>query len=252
MTTDLYTVISNKQVAPSIFSMTVKDHLNLPAQPGQFHMLKTLAAEPLLPRPLSINDVENETLTFLYEAKGDGTKNLAALTTGQQLRITGPLGQGFDIDDIVGDARLPKVLLVAGGIGIAPFKYLARSLKEKATVSLAAGFRSNPYAVDDFKEFVDDIKIATEDGSYGVEGRVTLVFNPVDFDVVIACGPTPMMRAVKEMCKQAKVKCILSMEARMACGIGACLGCTIRTTKGMLRVCADGPVFDANEVIFND
>ena len=257
MTTELYTVLANDLVAPGILRMTVRSSdpsvapgagTRTPVLPGQFHMLKTLAPEPLLARPISIPEVAGDDLRFLYEVKGPGTQALADLAAGGSLRITGPCGNGFAVDELAG-----RVLLVAGGIGIAPFPYLARALHQagNARVTLAAGFRSLPYGLDDFAAHVPDIRVASEDGSAGVKGRVPVLFDPRDFDIVVACGPVPMMRAVQGICAAAGIRCVLSMEARMACGVGLCLGCTIRTTTGMRRVCVDGPVFPAEEVIFD-
>jgi len=257
MTTDLYVVISNEAVAPSIRRIAVgpsypravaRPDAPPAALPGQFHMLKTDALEPLLPRPLSIHEVEGDVLTFLYEVKGLGTRAIAALTPGDPIRVTGPLGHGFDVDALTG-----RILLVAGGIGIAPFRYLARALHEagRDRVTLAAGFRSLPYGIEDFRPFLTDIRIATEDGSAGVAGRVTALYSPTDFDVVVACGPVPMMQAVQKGCADAGTRAFLSMERRMACGTGLCLGCATPTTTGMRRVCTEGPVFPAEEVIFD-
>ncbi len=249
MTTDLHVVIRNQHVAPGILRLTVDGGAAQPVQPGQFHMLKTEAPEPLLPRPLSIHDVEGDLLSFLYEVKGAGTRAIAELVPGHRIRVTGPLGRGFDVQDLRG-----RILLVAGGIGIAPFRYLARALVAagRDRLTLAAGFRGLPYGIEDFAGVVDDIRIATEDGSAGIQGRVPVLYRPQDFDVVVACGPVPMMRAVQQGCREAGTRAIVSMEARMACGIGACLGCTTQTTTGMRRVCADGPVFPADEVIFDE
>jgi dihydroorotate dehydrogenase electron transfer subunit len=257
VTTDLYVVIGNPAVAPGIHRLSVGPsggpaaaNLQAPSvvQPGQFHMLKTLAPEPLLPRPISIHEVAGDVLSFLYEIKGAGTRNIAALAPGDPIRVTGPLGRGFGVDALTG-----RILLVAGGIGIAPFRYLARALVEagRTQVTLAAGFRGLPYGIQDFQPFIPDVRIATEDGSAGVKGRVTALYDPRDFDVVVACGPVPMMRAVQQGCVEAGTRSVLSMEARMACGIGLCLGCTIRTTTGMRRVCTDGPVFPGEEVFFD-
>lgn len=249
MTTGLHEVIRNQDVAPGILRLVVEDPAGRPVQPGQFHMLKTEVPEPLLPRPLSIHDVAAGTLSFLYEVKGAGTRALADLEPGGRVRITGPLGRGFDVADLQG-----RILLVAGGIGIAPFRYLARALAAagRDRVTLAAGFRSLPFGIADFDGMLADVRIATEDGSAGVKGRVPVLFSPRDFDVVVACGPVPMMRAVQHACRDAGTRAVLSMEARMACGIGACLGCTTPTTTGMRRVCTDGPVFPAEEVILDD
>jgi dihydroorotate dehydrogenase electron transfer subunit len=249
VTTDLHVVIRNEGVAPGILRLVVDGGAAQPVQPGQFHMLKTEAPEPLLPRPLSIHDVDGDELSFLYEVKGAGTQAIGALGPGARIRVTGPLGRGFDVDDLRG-----RILLVAGGIGIAPFRYLARALAAagRDRVTLAAGFRGLPYGLGDFDGLVHDVRVATEDGSAGVRGRVTALYRPQDFDVVVACGPVPMMRAVQQACRDAGTRAVLSMEARMACGIGACLGCTTQTPTGMRRVCTDGPVFPADEVIFDD
>lgn len=249
MTTDLHEIIRNRTIAPDILRLDVARGSAEPVRPGQFHMVKTEAPEPLLPRPLSIYDAGDDTLSFLYEVKGLGTRNIAALVPGDRIRITGPIGNGFPMDELTG-----RVLMVAGGIGIAPFSFLARSLAQagRDRLTLAAGFRSQPYGIEDFKPWVTDIRIATEDGSAGVKGRVPLLFEPGDFDVVVACGPVPMMRAVQQMCLESGTRAFLSMEVRMACGIGACLGCTIPTATGMRRVCMDGPVFPADEVILHD
>lgn len=253
MTTDLHVVIGNEVVAPGILRLRVRPSSPPaagpdPVQPGQFHMLKGLAAEPLLPRPLSIHEVDGDVLSFLYEVKGSGTRILGAMKPGDTVRITGPLGRGFEVDGLSG-----RILLVAGGIGIAPFRYLARALAAagRDRVTLAAGFRGTPYGIDDIRPYVQEVRIATEDGCEGVKGRVTAAYDPRDFDVVVACGPVPMMRAVQAGCAASGTRCILSTEARMACGVGLCLGCTVRTTGGNRRCCVDGPVFPAEEVIFD-
>lgn len=284
MNTDLFVVLENRVIAPGIMRLSVQltkpdgspvespfsDKLRLhgeagpaagapyhldttvwvpaPVDPGQFYMLKTLAPEPLLARPISVHEASGEVLVFMYQVKGTGTQSLAALDTGDALRVTGPCGRGFPLTELHG-----RILLASGGIGIAPFRYLARLLWKAGhdRLTLAAGFRSEPFGVEDYRPFVRDIRVATEDGSTGVKGRVPDLFDPRDFDTVIACGPVPMLQAVQAACAATGTRAMLSLEARMACGIGACLGCTIRTTEGMKRVCADGPVFPAEEVIFD-
>jgi dihydroorotate dehydrogenase electron transfer subunit len=251
VTADLHVVTANETVAPGILRLDARwpgPGAAEPVLPGQFHMVKTVAAEPLLPRPLSIHEARGDLLSFLYEVKGEGTRLLAALRPGDPVRLTGPLGNGFDVAALSG-----RILLVAGGIGIAPFRYLARALFEagRRDLTLAAGFRSAPYGLQDFAPHVADVRFATEDGSAGVRGRVTALYAPSDFDVVVACGPVPMMRAVQGDCARSGTRCVLSTEARMACGVGLCLGCTVRTTGGNRRCCVDGPVFPAEEVIFD-
>ena len=136
---------------------------------------------------------------------------------------------------------------MAGGIGIAPFLYLVKSIPNP--VEVFVGYRSNPYFIEELKPYAEKIHIATEDGSVGEKGFVTSMLSPEDFDMILACGPNPMMETLQNMI--GKVPSQFSMESRMACGIGACLGCSIETTEGMKRVCHEGPVFVGQEVIFH-
>ena len=235
-------IISNKEISPNIYEVILRgDFLG---RPGQFYMVRGWdSLDPFLPRPISIADLEAGKITFLYEARGRGTHIISKLKQGDSLSLLGPLGNGFDLEE------RGRIALISGGIGIAPMLYLAKEIK--GSVDLYAGFRNKSYFTDRIEDYVNNIHISTEDGSVGHKGFVTDLFNPKDYDFVLSCGPGPMMEVVVKMCK-GLVDLRISMESRMACGIGACLGCTVETTRGMERVCKEGPVFKAEEVILND
>lgn len=235
-------VLSNMEISPSIYEIILQGDFT--GKPGQFYMLKGWNSfDPFLPRPLSIADLEDGRITFLYEVKGKGTGIVSRLKKGDSLSILGPLGNGFDLQ---GEG---KIAIISGGIGIAPMLYLAKNLEGR--VDLYSGFRNNSYFTQRIKPYVDNIYISTEDGSQGHKGFITDLFNPDKYDLVLTCGPTPMMEVVMGICEN-KVPLYISMESRMACGIGACLGCTIETRRGMERVCKEGPVFKGEDVVLND
>ncbi|WP_409226994.1 dihydroorotate dehydrogenase electron transfer subunit [Gudongella sp. SC589] len=235
-------IIINEEVAKGVFKLILEG--NFTGAPGQFYMLRGWnGLDPFLPRPISIADIEDGRLTLLYEVRGKGTHIISKLSPGDSLSLLGPLGNGFG--KINGD----RMALVSGGIGIAPLLYLAKEMD--AQVDLYSGFRNGPYFMEEFKPFVNEIKVSTEDGTFGHKGFVTELLIPENYDAVISCGPMPMMEALKDQCRD-KTELMLSMESHMACGIGACLGCTIQTIRGMERVCKEGPVFNAREVIFHD
>ena len=235
-------IISNTEISPNIYEVILRG--NFQGKPGQFYMIKGWESlGPFLPRPISIADLEAGKITFLYEARGKGTHIISKLREGDSLSVLGPLGNGFDLEE------KGKVAIISGGIGIAPMLYLAKQLK--GDVDLYCGFRNKSYFQDKIEPYVNNVHISTEDGSVGHKGFVTELFNPEEYDLVLTCGPSPMMEVVMKMCKDI-VPLHISMESRMACGIGACLGCTVETTRGMERVCKEGPVFKAEEVIRND
>lgn len=232
-------IISNEEISESIFKMVVEDTSEIKA--GQFYMLKH-NGQTLLPRPISICEKNDCTLTFVYAVVGIGTKEYSTLKEGDSIYLTGPLGNGFDLNKDYG-----KVALVGGGIGVAPLLELSKRLRNEnpnKKIDLYAGFRDDVYLVDDFKEHVNDIKISTNSGKYGNKGFVTEILNVEEYDTVLCCGPEVMMKAVVEMCKEKKVQVYVSMEKHMACGVGACLVCTCKTKDGNKRTCKDGPVFD--------
>lgn len=234
-------VFENIEINNGTFKLTIEG--NFKGQPGQFYMLKGWDKEPLLPRPVSINHLDEEKIVFLYQTVGKGTEALSELEPGDKLKIMGPLGNGFDVDNIKG-----KIAVVTGGIGIAPMLYVTESLKN-SQVDLYCGFRSDTYMLENFEKYVDSINISTEDGKIGHKGYITEIFQPNLYDVVLCCGPEPMMERVIVMCREQSVPIYVSMEKHMACGIGACLVCTCKTKQGNKRTCKDGPVFLGEDIV---
>lgn len=231
-------IISNIEISPNIYKMVISG--DFIGQPGQFYMIRGWnGLDPLLARPLSIANLDEGYLTFIYEVRGRGTLIMSTLKNGDILSILGPLGNGFEL------IENKKIALVAGGIGIAPMLYLSKCLNAKP--DLFAGFRKDIYLLDEFLPHTENIYVATEEGSFGYKGYIIDIFEPQNYDLVISCGPTPMLKVLVNKCKGI-IPVHVSMESRMACGVGACLGCTIETIRGMERVCKDGPVFIGEEV----
>ena len=214
--------------------------------PCQFFMIGSDKSEVLLNRPFSVSDYENKILTFRIKETGKFTKFLSTLKKNDTLRIVGPCGNGLNIDIL---DNFKEVILIGGGIGIAPLIYLKRVLnKKKIPSKLIIGLASSNflYYINDIR--VSDFIIFTEDGSYGLKGFPTDFLNSckADNDLIIACGPVNMYKSLKGYNLNVKIL----MEQRMACGFGACLGCVINTKDGYKRVCMEGPVFNLDEVIF--
>lgn len=236
-------VLAQDRLTDDVYRLTLETCTG--GSPGQFYMVRAWEREPLLARPISVHDVDQGTLTLLYQVRGRGTELLARLERGGTVALTGPLGNGFDTTKLQG-----RIGIVTGGIGIAPIYYLAASLPPE-NVTILAGFKSTPYAIAELLSLGANVHVATEDGREGTKGFCTDIFDPTLYDAVVTCGPTPMMARVAGLCAQVGVPCQASLEAHMACGVGACLGCSFATTSGYKRVCADGPVFDATEVIWH-
>lgn len=231
-------ILSNIEISPNIYKLVLSGDFQ--GKPGQFYMLRGWnGLDPLLPRPISIANLDDGNITFLYEVRGTGTHIISTLSIGDKLSVLGPLGNGFELNEN------KKIALVSGGIGIAPMLYLSKSLKKKP--DLFVGFRKDIYLIDEFLPNTENIYVATEEGTFGYKGYIVDIFEPQNYDLVISCGPIPMMKALVEKCKGI-VPVSISMESRMACGVGACLGCTVDTIRGMERVCKDGPVFIGEEV----
>ena len=217
---------------------------------GQFFMLRSWSAAetPVLSRPISVHDADAEagTLTFLYQVKGEGTRKLAALRPGDTLSLTGPCGNGFDT---AAAAAAGRVAVVGGGIGVAPLLLLCKQLcRAGVRPDLYVGFRDEPYGMESFVPWCHTIYLATDSGAHGHHGLVTDLLDAANYDVVLTCGPMVMRRGVAKLCAAAGTPCLASLEKKMACGLGACLGCTCHTKVGPRTVCKDGPVFKAEEV----
>ncbi len=233
-------ILKNELVVDNIYKLVIEFSDKI--IPGQFFMLKTLNNEFLLPRPISVNDCDESSVTFLYRVEGVGTTVMSNLAVGREIQAFGPLGNGFDIEALNG-----KVAVIGGGIGTAPLLYLTKMLGKNADVYL--GFRDITYGINEFEQHANKVLVATEDGSVGQKGFVTSLVNFEEYDCVVTCGPQVMMDVVMNSCEKSKTKCFVSLEKRMACGLGACLGCVVQTHQGMKRVCKDGPIFEISELV---
>lgn len=227
------------------------------ACPGQFVMIRAGAGnDPLLRRPFSIHQTDDEGLLQVYfKIVGRGTEMLAAVGEGAEVSILGPLGRGFR-------AAESPACLVGGGLGIAPLLFLARKLsqseREHTRDTIILGGRSRGEVeplVKDFEEFGMTVVTTTDDGSYGRRGFVTAALSALALPspcTVYSCGPEPMMAGLSVLCRARGYSCQVSVESVMACGMGACLGCSRPTRNGgYVHVCVDGPVFDAEEMLWN-
>lgn len=243
-------VIRQEELSYGIYSMWLKtDKIAAHAKAGQFISLYCHDKSRMLPRPISICEVDaaDKSLRVVYRVVGKGTEEFSSLGTGKQIDIVGPLGNGFP-------KKEKKAFLIGGGIGIPPMLQLARELTCEKQIIL--GYRDTLFLQEDFKG-LGKVYIATEDGSYGTEGNVldAIRENGLTADIIYACGPTPMLRAIKEFAAERKMECWLSLEEKMACGIGACLACVCKsrekdahTNVNNKRICKEGPVFRAEEV----
>jgi dihydroorotate dehydrogenase electron transfer subunit len=238
-------VLENKEMTPGVFSMKV-ERAEKEIRAGQFYMLRSWNNGPILSRPISVCEFDENSITFAYLVVGKGTEMFSELEAGEKIEVMGPLGNGFQVDSLEG-----KVAIVAGGIGNAPMIQVSKELKKlnKTKVDFYAGFRNDVYLVDDVKDKLENLNIATESGSRGHKGYVTDNFDPSKYDVVLCCGPEIMMNKVVMMCREAKTPIYVSMEKHMACGVGACLVCTCKTKDGNKRSCKDGPVFFGDDIV---
>ncbi len=236
------TVLSNKKITETIYQMRLAGDLSEIKNSGEFVNIKV--PEFYLRRPFSVYDFGKDYVDVLYKVLGQGTLEMTKIEEGYKLDTLVGLGNGFDVN------KSKKPLLVAGGIGIAPMYNLAKrfnSLGIKPTLIYGARSKDEIVLLDEFKKLCDVI-VCTDDGSLGFKG--TSVFylekNKLDFDYYYSCGPYRMLQALAEY----STKGCVSLEARMGCGFGACMGCSIKTKDGSKRVCKEGPVFEASEVIF--
>ncbi|MCI8506339.1 MAG: dihydroorotate dehydrogenase electron transfer subunit [Lachnospiraceae bacterium] len=221
------------------------------AVPGQFVSLYSRDGSRLLPRPLSLCEIGEGKIRLVYRVAGAGTAEFSALKTGDRISVFGPLGNGFPLEE----ARGKRVFLIGGGIGIPPMVEIAKRLSGEKV--LVMGYRDERMFLKEELEQTGPFFAATEDGSFGTKGNVldAVRENGLSADLIFACGPAPMLRAVKAYAKEQGIPAWISMEERMACGIGACLGCVCesRDVDGHShvknkRICKDGPVFLAEEV----
>ena len=232
----------NKKLSKDIYLMRLAGDLSEIKNPGEFVEVKL--DNYYLRRPISVHSYSEKHLDLLYKVLGHGTKDMTNLKEGTKLEVLVGLGNGFDIDESV------KPLLVAGGIGIAPMYALIEKFNQKGirpTLLFGVSRESDLVLLDEFSK-ISDLIICSDDGSKGYKGNVVsyLKEHKLDYDYYFACGPQVMLKYLKEYDGNGYV----SLEARMGCGFGACMGCSIMTTSGPKRVCKEGPVFKASEVIF--
>lgn len=226
-------IIDNKELSKDIYSMTIQG--NFSGEMGQFYMLRGWDDYPLLSRPLSINDINDGDISFLYKAIGKGTEKLSKLKEGDNIKLQGPYGNGFP--EVEG-----RVALIGGGMGIAPLLYAAKELANKVDrLEIYLGFREEAILIDEYKKYADELYL-------GIGSNITDQLDISKYDYILTCGPEPMMKKIIDMKGNNKTKIYVSMEKHMACGIGACLVCSCETSKGMTRVCKDGPVYLGEEM----
>lgn len=245
----LATIVENKEIANGICSVTFALNEKAKVRPGQFGDI-SVGGSHLLRRPIAICKAEDNLVTFCYQVKGEGTQRLKKMTAGTSLNVLMPLGNGFFVEETE-----RKIALVGGGVGIFPLISVLREYAGKKEISAYMGFR-NKDAVCGLEEFekADKFVGVTDDGSYGEKMNSVQAF-AADLragnrpDVVLSCGPLPMLRALKKLTEEENLPCYVSLEERMGCGIGACLVCVCNLSGGAkARVCKDGPVFNANDV----
>lgn len=242
-----FIIVRREQLGPHYFRLILQhDGKMQPVAPGQFvEVLVEGQRDVMLRRPISVHDVDQKagTMSLMIQIVGNGTQRLAKLHEGDNLNIVYPLGHGFSTDIAVGN----RALLVGGGAGIAPLLYLAKVLGTngiKPTILLGGRTAELIPSRDDFKPY-GELCIATDDGSLGHKGLV--ISHPAfaeRYDIIYTCGPTPMMKAVARSAEERGIRCEVSLENMMACGVGACLCCVTDTDEGHRCVCKDGPVFD--------
>lgn len=243
-------IISQIRLASDVYSMWIEtEEIAYGVKPGQFINLYTRDQAFLMPRPISVCEVNHSEriIRIVYRVVGKGTEEFSRLEAGDTIDIMGPLGNGFPLKN-------RKAMLIGGGVGIPPMLELAKRLEGKLEIIL--GFRDEVFLHDELEQY-GNISITTETGNRGIKGNVmdAIRENRLDGEIIYACGPTPMLRAVKEYAKKNRIEAWLSLEEKMACGVGACLACTCNTVDiddhsnvHNKRICKDGPVFLAEEV----
>lgn len=249
-------IIENKKIDSKYYLMRVKSEKMCPAsKPGQFFMIRCNSGLAILRRPISLHNVvaSENILEFYYEVKGKGTEEFSKLLPGEILNIQGPLGTGFNTEH-----RDKTLLLIGGGMGMAPMKYLLNTLLEKGNRVIFIPGGRDASALKILENFnlenpILETHIMSDDGSAGKKGNVIEKMREIirekHIDMIFSCGPHRMMELVGEIANEKEIPCQISLEERMACGVKACVGCSIKTLDGMKKVCHDGPVFDSKIIV---
>ena len=237
-----YKILENREIARDVFRMVLDGETDAITAPGQFVDLSIPGR--FLRRPISVCDWEKGKLTLIYKVVGHGTEDLSFMEAGGYLKALTGLGNGYSI------SRIPKdAVLAGGGVGVPPLYALAKLMTRAGKhpyVALGFNTKEDVFYVEEFRKLGVTVNAATVDGSFGAKGFVTDLIGPRKY--AVCCGPEPMLRAVYQMVDGGQ----FSFEARMGCGFGACMGCSMKTTGGYKRVCADGPVFDYAEICFGE
>lgn len=248
-------IVKQEELCSGIFSMWLQtENIAKAAKPGQFISVYSNDKSRMLPRPISICEVdtENGQLRIVYRVAGKGTEEFSGYTDGVELDILGPLGNGFPLERM---AAGKKAFLIGGGIGVPPMVQLSKELEGEKQI--VVGYRDAQLFLKEELDQNGTVYVATEDGSCGTKGNVLdcIKENGLDAEVIYACGPTPMLRALKAYAEEKGIECWLSLEEKMACGIGACLACVCKSKEvdhhsnvHNKRVCKEGPVFLSTEI----
>lgn len=243
MQTAVFVLLSNELIASRVYKMRLRGATD-GIRAGQF--VDIVVPGQFLRRPISVCDVEGDVLTLIYKVVGDGTRKMSQWQAGSTLNVLTGLGNGYNLEK-AGE----RPLLVGGGVGVPPLYYLAKQLRAKGkTVRVILGFntREEVFFEDEFRQLGCEVQVTTADGSYGIKGFVTAALpfeGESEGSYYYACGPLPMLRALVQA---AGTKGEVSMEERMGCGFGICVGCSIQTKNGIKRVCKEGPVFRVDEL----
>jgi len=249
-------ILKNELIAPDFYRIRVlSPYLAKNSKPGQFVEVRcSQDLEPLLRRPLGVHRITEDGIEMLYEVVGKGTGLLSRKVKGDTVDIIGPLGTGFDLSAV---SHSLNTVLVAGGVGVAPLLALAECLANRKNIIVLIGACKKFHVLceNDFKKLGAKVSVSTEDGSKGKKGLITdllknlLAADRLPLTTICACGPSGMLKAVASIAKAAQISCQVSLEERMACGVGVCLGCPVKTkSEGYKMVCKDGPVFNAEEI----
>ncbi|MDO4438695.1 MAG: dihydroorotate dehydrogenase electron transfer subunit [Eubacteriales bacterium] len=244
---NVYTVLENECIAESVYRMVLEGDTSYITVPGQFINLKLEGR--YLRRPISVCDWDENTITIIYKVVGDGTKDMSEAVRGDRFDILTGLGNGFSTGHM---KKGQHAVVIGGGVGVPPLYALVKKLiAEGVKVTAVLGFneKAQIFYEEEFKKIGAEVFVTTVDGSYGTKGFVTDVLKDIDYDFYFTCGPEPMLRAVHKLGKEKNVCGLLSFEARMGCGFGACMGCSCETIAGNKRICVEGPVMKSEEVM---
>ena len=239
-----FVIKENKQLTDSVWQMTLSGDVSAITAPGQFVNIQLDGL--YLRRPISVCDVDENTLTIVYKVVGKGTEQMAKMRQGELDVLTG-LGNGYDLS-VAGE----NPVLIGGGVGVPPMYLLARKLIEqgkKVKVILGFNTKQEIFYEEEFKALGADVTVTTVDGSYGMKGFVTNALEGLDYSYFYTCGPEPMLKAVY---RASNTSGQMSFEKRMGCGFGACMGCSCKTITGYKRICKEGPVMRKEEILWED